>query len=99
MKNLSPKITFIIFALNIIVTGIVAVPPAAGNISLVADKKLLNLEKKTQEPPALPMDLPLKATFDQGLDNGHFLLFLAAMILMAISFIFKGLVKRDKKAE
>lgn len=96
MKNLSSKLILIILSLNIIVTGVVAIPPGAGNISLVADKKLLNLEKKTQEPSALPMG-PIPGTVK--CHRGHSLLFLAAMILMAISFIFEGLGKKYKKSE
>lgn len=106
MNNLSPKITFIILGLNIIAASIEASPPDATKIQQIDDRKLLNLTKKTQEPQkASPPSSPPFTSPPTGLlrrvtfDLGHWLIFLATMILMATSYIFGRLEKRYKKAE
>lgn len=99
MNNLSLAATFVILGLNIIATNIEALPPW---FSSIHTKKLLSLTKQTQESqkasqpvyPAFPMNLPYRVTFDRGLDNGHLLIFLAVMILAAISYIFERLEKK-----
>ena len=95
MKNLSSKLMFIILSLNIIVTGIVAIPPGSGQ--LITEEKLLNLEKKTQEQQkvsqsAYPLQQPSPT------NNGHWLIILGAIIVMAVSCLLEGFKERYKKS-
>lgn len=102
MNNLSLTTTFVILGLNIIATSVEALPPWFSSTYV---NELLSLTKQTQESqkasqpvyPAFSMNLPSRVTFDQGLDNGHLLIFLAVMIVVAISYIFERLEKKYKK--
>lgn len=105
MKNLSSKLIFIILSLNIIVTGIVAIPPESEYLLPIDEKKAFNLGQKNarttkDSQPAYPkLPLHFRVNFNREFDNGHFFLFLGAMILMAVSWLIERLKRKYKKTE
>lgn len=88
MNNPSPTTTFVIFSLSIIAASIETLPPG---IPYDDNRTFVNLAKKTQEPQKASSPL---TSFPRGplrgvkFDRGHWLLFLATIILTGTSYIF-----------
>lgn len=98
MNNLSLQTTFVIL-ISMIGTIIEALPPGIDNYG---DETFVNLAKKTQEPQKASsprVSWPRGPLHGSNFDRGHWFLILAAMILMAISYIFEKLKIGCKKTK
>lgn len=99
MNNLSSKLIFIILTLNIIVTGVIAIPPS---INSKYEEELHWREQKKAAPCSSPQFRSFPRNGTSGpvkCDRGFGLIFLAAIIIMVLSYILETLGKRHKKPE
>lgn len=84
--------------LNIIVTGVVAIPPGGTSITKIFPWK----EKKVEQQKYAPCSSFRSLSGPSGsikYDQGHNLIILVAIVLMTLSCIFEALGKKPKKSE